>query len=88
MSVYRYCGEKVLVDPRLSEDYKQKVLAGLQYGEKDVHEHLTAADTAAVKEVLHRKAAAFWIEGTPRTVLRHMLHDAIPTGPPVRTRAR
>jgi len=85
MSVYRYCGEKVEVDPRLSEDYRQKVLDGLQYGDKDVHEHLTEHDVAAIKEVLHRKAAAFWIEGTPRTTLKYLLHDCIPTGPPART---
>ena len=35
--------------------------------------------------MLRRKAAAFWIEETPRTTLRHLLHDTIPTGPPVRT---
>ena len=38
----------------------------------------------ALKEVMHRKAAAFWIEGTPRTTVRFFLHDTIPTGPPVR----
>ena len=42
-------------------------------------------DLAAVREVVYRKAAAFWIEGTPRTTLKHLLHDTIPTGPPVRT---
>ena len=46
---------------------------------------MTAADRAVFDEVLWTKAAAFWIEGTPRTVLRHLKHDTIPTGPPVRT---
>ena len=46
---------------------------------------MTAADRAAVAEVLSEKAAAFWIEGTPRTVLRPLMHDTIPTDPPVRT---
>eukprot|EP00435_Cladocopium_sp_Y103_P076316 s7_g90.t1 len=31
------------------------------------------------------KAAAFWVPGTPRTTIRHVQHDTIPTGPPVKT---
>ena len=38
-----------------------------------------------IEEVIRRKAAAFWIEDTPRTTLRHLYHDTIPTGPPVRS---
>ena len=44
-----------------------------------------ARERAAIREVLTRKAAAFWVEDTPRTTLRHLLHDTIPTGPPCRT---
>ena len=39
----------------------------------------------ACREVLMRKASAFWLEDTPRTALRYLLHDTIPTGPPCRT---
>ena len=44
---------------------------------------LTAADVAAIKEVVRRKAAGFWAEGTTRTTVRKFAHDCIPTGPPV-----
>merc|ERR1711884_708076 len=46
---------------------------------------LSPEDIAALREVISRKAGAFWIEGTPRTTLRYLLHDTIPTGPPCRT---
>ena len=46
---------------------------------------MTLEDIALMREVVWRKAAAFWIEGTARTTLRHLMHDTIPTGPPVRT---
>ena len=49
-----------------------------------MHDHLSSEDIAAVREVIYRKAAAFWKEGTPRTTVRFFLHDTIPTGPPVR----
>eukprot|EP00969_Alexandrium_andersonii_P196988 8703242-Alexandrium_andersonii.AAC.1 len=45
---------------------------------------LTEHDLAAATEVLHRKAAAFWLEGTPRTTVRFVQHDTVPTGPPVK----
>ena len=44
---------------------------------------ITAADIAAIKEVVRRKAAGFWAEGTTRTTVRKFAHDCIPTGPPV-----
>ena len=46
---------------------------------------LLSADFAAVAEVIGRKVSAFWLEGTPRTTLPCLMHDTIPTGPPVRT---
>ncbi len=46
---------------------------------------MTKEDLAAVKDVINRKAAAFWAEGSPRTTLVHFYHNTIPTGPPVRT---
>ena len=51
---------------------------GKEYG------HLTDADLAAIIEMVERKAAAFWVEGTPRTTVKFFLHDTIPTGPPCR----
>ena len=45
---------------------------------------LSVADKAVVEEVVKRKTSAFWIEGSPRTTLRHLHHDTIPTGPPVK----
>ena len=85
ISVYKHTGRSVTEDPRITEEYRQKVVEGLGYGKDCKHEWLTKADIVAVREVLHRKAAAFWIEGTDRTTLRHLLHDTIPTGPPCRT---
>jgi hypothetical protein len=46
---------------------------------------LSAQDLAACREVLSRKAAGFWLEDSPRTTLRFVKHDTIPTGPPVCT---
>ena len=85
LSVYRYCGEKITEDPRRTEEYRKRVVEGLGFGEKATRPGLTAADIAACREVFHRKAGAFWIEGEKRTALRYLLHDTIPTGPPVRT---
>ena len=46
---------------------------------------MTQEDKQAVAAVLREKAAAFWLEKTQRTVLLHLKHDTVPTGPPVRT---
>ncbi len=48
------------------------------------YQHLTPEDLAVVKEIVLRKAAAFWAPGTPRTTVLHFEHDTIPTGPPCR----
>ena len=40
---------------------------------------------AACREVIGRKAGAFWTEGESRTALRYLLHHTIPRGPPCRT---
>ena len=85
MSVYRYSGKEVKEDPRRTAEYRKRVLDGLGFGEGATRPGLTEADMAACREVFSRKAGAFWIEGEPRTALRHLLHDTIPTGPPVRT---
>ena len=85
LDVYKFSGQQVTEDPRRSEEYRKKVVEELGFGEKSERMDMSKADRAAVADVLHEKAAAFWLEGTPRTVLRHLMHDTIPTGPPVRT---
>ena len=87
LSVYRYSREDVTEDPRAADEYKDRVVGELGFGEdwKTRHPDLTEADAAAAREVLRRKAGAFWIEGTPRTTVRFVQHDTVPTGPPVRT---
>ena len=85
LSVYRYCGVEIKEDPRRTPEYKAKVVDGLGFGKGKTRPGLTEADMEACREVLGRKASAFWVEGTPRTALRYLLHDTIPTGPPCRT---
>ena len=83
--VYRYCGAKIQEDPRRNKEYRAGVVAGLLLRETDERKHLTKYDVAVLREFCDGKAAAFWIEGSPHTTLRYLLHDCIPTGPPVRT---
>ena len=85
LGVYRLSGEVVTVDPRRAESYRQQVVEGLGFGSEAAvrHPDLTADDVAACREVLSRKAAGFWLEGTPRTTVRNVAHDCVPTGPPV-----
>ena len=85
LEVYRYSGEAIKEDPRRNASYRDLVLKALRYEPGNPRTDHSPADFAAIQEVLKRKAAAFWIEETPRTTLRHLLHDTIPTGPPVRT---
>ena len=87
LSVYRYCGREIAEDPRRTPEYRKKVIDGLGFGEGSSKPSLAEKDMAACREVLNRKAAAFWIdeEDNPRTALRYLLHDTIPTGPPCRT---
>jgi hypothetical protein len=88
LSVYDLSGAKVSSDPRRTDEYKQKILTALGYDKYDKAKHgvgLTPDDFAAVQDVLWRKAAAFWMDGEAWTTLRCLLHDCIPTGPPVRT---
>ena len=86
LSVYRYSGEDITEDPRSADKYKDQVVGELGFGEdwKARHPDLTEAGAAAAREVLCRKAGAFWVEGTPRTTVRFVQHDTVPTGPPVR----
>ena len=85
LSVYRYAGVDIQTDPRRTAEYRQRVVKELGFAEGQVKPGLTEADMAACREVLSRKAGAFWIEGEARTALRFLLHDTIPTGPPCRT---
>jgi len=86
LEVYRHAGQEVKEDPRGSEDYRQRVVDGLGFG-GDVgvrHPELSKADIEAAREVLMRKATAFWLEGSPRTTVRFVEHDTVPTGPPIK----
>ena len=89
LSVYRFCGETLTADPRRTQAYKDAVLDALGLVDTTTvqarYGHLSPPDLAALREVTGRCAAAFWVEGTPRTTVRFMAHDTIPTGPPVRT---
>ena len=85
LSVYKYCGKDIKTDPRRTEEYRDKVVEGLGFKLGEARPGLTQHDVAAIIEVLRRKAGAFWIEGEPRTALKYILHDTIPTGPPCRT---
>ena len=85
LSVYQFSGQKVEVDPRRTEEYRQKVVEGLGFGAdaKEKRPYMSAEDLAACREVLARKSGGFWLEGSPRTTVRNVLHDCVPTGPPV-----
>jgi len=85
LAVYKYCGKEIKSDPRRTEEYRDKVVEGLGFKLGEAKPGLTQHDVAAIIEVLRRKAGAFWIEGEPRTALKYILHDTIPTGPPCRT---
>ena len=85
LSVYRYSGGEVKGDPRRTADYRKRVVEGLGFGKGKEKKGLTEKDMEACREVLERKAGAFWLEDEPRTALRYLLHDTIPTGPPCRT---
>ena len=82
LSVYQFSGQKVETDPRRAEAYRQKVVEGLGFGTdaKEKRPYMSADDLAACREVLARKSGGFWL---PRTTVRNVLHDCVPTGPPV-----
>ena len=60
-------------DPRAAKAYRDQVVKELGFGTDSTGDDMTEADKAAVRSVLESKAAAFWLEGTPRTVLRHLM---------------
>eukprot|EP00969_Alexandrium_andersonii_P292854 12942820-Alexandrium_andersonii.AAC.1 len=49
---------------------------------------LSEHDFEAAREVLRRKAAGLWLEGTPRTTARFAQHDTVPAGPPAKAPPR
>ena len=84
LAVYRLSGQKVVEDPRRSQEYRQQVVDGLGFGKGEhLKTSLSGDDLLACRDVLFRKAAAFWLEGTPRTTVRNVAHDCVPTGPPI-----
>ena len=56
---------------------------GFGAGFRTKRPNMTEADVAACREVVSRKAGGFWLEDSPRTTVRNVLHDCVPTGPPV-----
>ena len=85
LGVYRLSGQTVKEDPRQTPDYRNQVVEGLGFG-KDSSEkrpNMSEEDILACREVLYRKSGGFWLEGSPRTTVRNVLHDCVPTGPPI-----
>ena len=83
LEVYKYSDQVVTKDPRRSEEYKQKVVDELKFGSDadtlEPHRRLLSAkDKKLCAYVLFRKAAAFHLEGTPRTTVRKL--KGIPWG--------
>ena len=75
LDVYKFSGQAVITeDPRRSQEYRQTILKELGFGPDCTRKDLTPEDLAAIRNVISEKAAAFWSEGTPRTVLRHLKH--------------
>ena len=89
MSIYRFLENEFKEDPRLTDEYRAGVTKALTLEHieeaKKEYPHLSEADIRAASEVLARKAGGLWLDGTPRTRVRHVEHDCVPTGPPVRT---
>ena len=85
LGVYRLSGQEVVSDPRRTEQYRQQVVTGLGFGADagEKRPEMNLDDLAACREVLARKAGGFWVEGSPRTTVRNVMHDCIPIGPPV-----
>ena len=84
LDVFACAGVEVATNPREAAEYREQVLDDLGFGTnwKERKSHLTARQVEAVREVLWRKALAFWLKETPRATVRFVKHDTIPTGPP------
>ena len=57
---------------------------GGEEGGKDLYPHLTVSDKDLLRYVVGRCRSGFWLEGSPRSVVKCFLHDVETTGPPVR----
>jgi hypothetical protein len=88
LEVYRFSGSQIKEDPRQNEDYKKQVLEVLSIATEEAlkarYPYLNSEEQDALLFVVRRGAAAFWVQGSPRTTVRFMAHDTIPTGPPVK----
>jgi hypothetical protein len=85
---FRFTGEpEAASTQRRSAEYAEKILTtvGLS-GAAAGYQHLSPDELAALREVIQRKAPAFWIDGMPRCVMRGFKHDVLTTGLPVRGR--
>ena len=85
LAVYQYSGVEVTEDPRRTAEYRKAVVDGLGFGDdaKEERPGMSADDIAACREVVSRKSGGFWVKDSPRTTVRNVLHDCVPTGPPV-----
>ena len=83
-SCYRYTAD-LKTNPRRTSEYAQRVISavGLQAGGTG-YDHLSEVERGLLRDLVGRKAEAFWIEDTPRTVMRGFKHDAVTSGLPVR----
>ena len=72
MSVYEVL--KLKEDPQMGKSYADQVVEVLGIMDPARRPHLSAADRAAAEEVFRAKAACFWIDGTPRTIIRGVTH--------------
>ena len=65
LSVYAYSGEKITEDPRRTDAYKERVVDELGFGSTAAEKRpdLSVEEVAAAREVLSRKASAFWVAG-------------------------
>jgi hypothetical protein len=87
MEVYSHSGQTVTDDPRRTERYREAVINQLKLDEAQweaSRPDLSRADRDVLVEVVRRNAAMFWFDGELRTVVRHVKHDTVPTGPPVK----
>ena len=80
--VFAHAG--VTENPRLSDAYRDAVVEELGLNDAARYPHLGEQDLAAAKEVFRRCAPGLWRKDTPSTIVRHMLHDVVTIGGPVR----
>ena len=74
---------------RTSEEYVRQVLDAVELSdgrEGRGYNHLSPIEIAALRDVVSRKSAAFWLKETPRSVMRGFRYDVITTGLPDRGR--